>query len=168
MSTDQSPFLRTKALLFERLSPTLDENPATQSGYIGLEEVKRSIIEQLGYLFNTRTAPPPPDQLTGSGTAQPLTVLDYGVPDFSAWSVGDMSKMRMLVRSIEQAITAFEPRLRAVRAELVDTNPSSLEQALHIRLSAQLHVEPLTDSLKLYLVLSGKYGTVSVYEREPS
>ncbi len=164
MSTDQSPFLRTKALLFDRLSSVLDENPATQAGFIGLDDVKRSIIEQLEHLLNTRIAPPVAGQLQ----QETPTVLTYGIPDYSAWSVGDTGKMRLLVRSIEQAIAAFEPRLKNVRAELVSTDPSSLEQALQIRLIAQLHVEPLTDDLKLYLVLSGKYGTVSIYEREQS
>lgn len=168
MGTDQSPFLRTRALLFDRLSVTLDENPATQSGYIGLDDLKRSIIEQLNYVLNTRTAPSLADHTAGAGAARSLTVLDYGIPDFSAWSVGDTSKMRMLVRSIEQAVATFEPRLRAVRAELVGANSSSLEQGVQIRLSGQLHVEPLTDNVKLYLVLSGKYGTVSIYDREPS
>ncbi|MCX8050984.1 MAG: type VI secretion system baseplate subunit TssE [Chlorobi bacterium] len=155
----QSPFLRTKALLFDRLSPALDSDPATESGYIGLELVKRSIIEQLEHLLNSRRMP---------GYKTSLTVLDYGIPDHTAQSVGDLTQMRQLVRSIEQAVVTFEPRLKNVRAELINTNPSSLEQTLQIRLSAQLHVEPLTDDMNLYLVLSGKYGTVRIYEREPS
>jgi type VI secretion system protein ImpF len=159
MAQRTSPFLRTKALLFDLLSDKLDTDPTTSAGYIGLTEVKHSIIEQLEHLLNAR--------LRDAQKSQ-LSVVDFGIPDFSAYSIGDSTQMHRLVRSIEQAIATFEPRLRNVRAELVSADPRSLNQALQIRLSAQLHVEPLTDDLRLYLVLSGKFGTVSIHEREPS
>lgn len=145
--------------MFDLLSDKLDADPATSTGYIGLAEVKQSIIEQLEHLLNTR--------LRDVQNSQ-LSVVDFGIPDFSAYSIGDSSQMHRIVRSIEQAITTFEPRLRNVRAELVSADARSLEQVLQTRLHAQLHVEPLTDDLRFFLVLSGKLGTVSIYEREPS
>lgn len=145
--------------MFDLLSDKLDADPTTSAGYIGITEVKHSIIEQLEHLLNAR--------LRDVENAQ-LTVVDFGIPDYSAYSIGDRSQMHRLVRSIERAIASFEPRLQNVRAELISADPQSLEQALQIRLSAQLHVEPLTDDLRLYLVLSGKFGTVSIHEREPS
>lgn len=159
MNTEHSPFLRTKALLFDRLDESSDSTSTAQTGYIGIEELKRSIIEQLDHLLNTRRAPIDKPS---------LTVLDYGIPDYSAFSVGDTGQMRRLIRCIEQAIVAFEPRLKNVRAELLKADPTSLDQSLQIRLSAQLSVEPLTDDIKLYLILSSKYGRVSIHERDPS
>ncbi len=129
-------FSAHKALLFDLLSDKLDTDPTTSAGYIGLTEVKHSIIEQLEHLLNAR--------LRDAQKSQ-LSVVDFGIPDFSAYSIGDSTQMHRLVRSIEQADRAtFEPRLRNVRAELVSADPRSFNQALQIRLSAQLHVEPLT------------------------
>lgn len=160
MSSEPSPFLRARALLFERLSDQLDaEDSISQAGYVDIEHVKGSVIEHLEHLLNTRRRP---EQKSF------LTVIDYGIGDYSAYSVGDWGQMRQLVLSIEQAVSTFEPRLRDVHAELIESTSNSIEQALRIKLSAQLHAEPITDDLKVYLVISGKYGTVKVYEQEPS
>jgi type VI secretion system lysozyme-related protein len=87
-----------------------------------------SVRTELQRLLNTRRAIRPP------GTA--LTILDYGIGDWTALQAQRIDDRRVLTRDIRSAITHFEPRLQLGE---VDIQPSSEHpQRLEIRLSGLL------------------------------
>jgi type VI secretion system lysozyme-related protein len=89
--------------------------------------LERSVARELLRLLNRRTAP--------CATAA-LTVLDYGLPDWSALHPANPEDRARLARSIVRAIQTFEPRLRDPRVEV---GPSARDHgALVVRLSARL------------------------------
>jgi type VI secretion system lysozyme-like protein len=79
------------------------------------EELTESVRQELLRLFNTR-CPLPADQLED----RPRTVLEYGIPDLSDFAPADHGDRLRLARTLEQAIEAYEPRLRQVRVTVDD------------------------------------------------
>jgi type VI secretion system protein ImpF len=101
-----------RASLIDRLTDTSpsvswEERPLrTLSG----KSLRDSVARDLIWLLNTRTA------LSASVYHQkPLTVTDYGIPDFGRSSPANPDDREVLARTITKAISAFEPRLRNPR-----------------------------------------------------
>jgi type VI secretion system lysozyme-related protein len=109
--------------LFERLQAQADEAPAFDH-----EALAESVRSELQRLLNTRRASP------GAGAA--LTILDYGIADWSALQARRGDDRRQLVREIRNAILHFEPRLQLaeVQVEPVQGQP----QRLRIRIAGTL------------------------------
>lgn len=127
-------------------------------GTISADEVRHSVARNLEYLLNTRT--------DSRAQQNSFSVVNYGIPDFSALSAGDVVQVRQLSLTIQQAVTAFEPRLNGVRVDIIKTDATDLEQSIRIQLSAMLRVEPIKEDVKFFLVIQNKYGKVNVYEGE--
>jgi type VI secretion system lysozyme-related protein len=107
--------------LFERLA-------AGDDRVFDRAALAESVRSELLRLLNTRRAIRPP------GTA--LTILDYGIGDWTALQAQRLDDRRALTRDIRSAITHFEPRLQLSE---VDVAPSSEHpQRLQIRLSGLL------------------------------
>lgn len=147
-----------RALLFERLAgggPRGAQEGARPFRVHELESLKESVRRELARLLNTRSS-------AGLDARGELSVLDYGLPDFSSLSAlsgDDRSKLSALVA---QAVAAFEPRLRDVRvtAEGLRSN----DRALILRLDAMLvmgeHSEPVS------FPLLAREGKVDLGEHE--
>src|SRR3712207_6851416 len=147
-----------RALLFERLAG--GDSRAAQEGarpfrVHEFDSLKQSVRRELLRLLNTRSS-------AGLDARGDLSVLNYGLPDFSSLSAlsgDDRSKLSALVA---QAVTAFEPRLRDVRvtAEGLRSN----DRALILRLDALLvmgeHSEPVS------FPLLAREGKVALGEHE--
>ncbi|MBL7998524.1 MAG: type VI secretion system baseplate subunit TssE [Candidatus Kapabacteria bacterium] len=154
-----SPHNRSKAPLFERLLMTgTYPNDIVDLGTISVNDVKQSVARNLEFLLNTRIDPK--DDISTH------TVVNYGIPDFSAISSNNASDLRMLSIKIQRAITAFEPRLHSVRVDVIKADAKDLEQSIQIQLQALLHVEPIDENVKFFLVIQNKYGRVNVYDGE--
>lgn len=100
-------------LLFERLEDigpiSVPASPAAARA-----AVEASIAREIGALLSTRI-----DPVIDAIDPRDRTVLEYGLPDASAkasHSTGDQDK---IARSIERAITAFEPRLAEPQVTIV-------------------------------------------------
>lgn len=90
--------------LFDRLRG--QDAAATGHLLLSRNAVQDSIGRELERLFNTRRTS------GGALVAGPeATVLDYGIPDFSALSVHSGPDRDALARGIADAIRWFEPRL---------------------------------------------------------
>jgi type VI secretion system lysozyme-like protein len=133
-----------RALLFERLAG--DKPPAREEGArpFRIHEtaaLKESVRRELARLLNTRSTAP----LDARGGDE-MSVLEYGVPDFSSLSALSGDDRNRLAAAVARAITVFEPRLRDVRvlAEGLRSN----DRALILRLDALLvvgeHAEPVS------------------------
>lgn len=150
-----------RALLFERLAG--GDPPAAREGARPFRvhetaALKESVRRELVRLLNTRSS------AGMDARGGEMSVLDYGVPDFTALSALSGDDRAKLAASVAQVIAAFEPRLRDVRvtAEGLRSN----DRALILRLDAMLivgdHAEPVSFPL---LVRTGS-GEVLVSEEE--
>jgi type VI secretion system lysozyme-like protein len=114
MALNQRP-RGTRPLLFERLIGSArsasgietDLANSEPSRMHNAEALRASVGRELMDLLNTR-APLPIDQLEG----RTRTAIDYGIPDLSAFPIGEISAMARLTRHVRDAIAAYEPRLR--------------------------------------------------------
>lgn len=109
--------------LFERLAAQADEAPAYDR-----EALAESVRNELARLLNTRRA--------SARAGAPLTILDYGIGDWSTLQARRGDDRHQLVRDIRAAILQFEPRLQLaeVQVEPVQGQP----QRLRIRLGGTL------------------------------
>jgi type VI secretion system protein ImpF len=116
----------------------IGEEPAWKGGHGGARNVRRAMEEHvrrdLESLLNTRwrcrSWPPGLDELEQS-------LVNYGIPDFSAASFGDPVNQRDLRRIIELSIKRFEPRLRNIRVILVERGGVQ-DRLLHFKIEAEL------------------------------
>ena len=143
--------------LFDRFldsAPELRKEHAPLRVY-GRAEVSISIARDLNRLLNTRRAVPP--------ASPALTVLDYGIPDFSHVSAADEPECRNLAEIIRLAIEAFEPRLQEPLVTL-QPDPGDARSLLawisgKVRLGQ--HAEPITFSV-LRRTRDGKMEVLTV------
>ncbi len=82
---------------------------------LSVDGVEASVLRELRLLLNSRSRLP-----IGEFMEAPLTVLDYGIPDYSACSAQSEADRRLIASAIERAIAAFEPRAAEVEVSLVE------------------------------------------------
>jgi type VI secretion system protein ImpF len=109
-----------------------------ETGSYSIRQMKEHVARDLSALLNTRREmltelPDEYKELKG-------TILEYGLPDFTAFSLTNVSDQKRIRRSVEMAIAAFEPRLKSVRVSL--DVPKQYEQTLRFRIDALLRVDP--------------------------
>lgn len=101
--------------LFDKLDQRLDGAGEDTDQVLSIEGVEASVARELRRLLNSRS-PVPLSKFPQAG----LTVLDYGIPDYSAHSAQNEADRRRVAAAIQRAVEAFEPRLTDVRVTLVD------------------------------------------------
>jgi len=80
-----------------------------------LRTMKAALRRDLEWLMNTRRIiDDPPD----SCTELRRSVYHYGLPDISSMSIFSTKDQNLLLKTIESAITFFEPRLTRVKVSL--------------------------------------------------
>jgi type VI secretion system protein ImpF len=97
------------ALLFERLAHPVDSQGATDAvaRIHDAEGLRNSVLRELRSLLNTRV-PLDIDTLE----RRERTTIDYGIPDLSAFPLGNSDATARLARHISRTISVYEPRLR--------------------------------------------------------
>lgn len=110
--------------------------PAPSSANI--RELKKSISRDIEALLNTRRellegAPPEYKEVNNS-------LLMFGLPDFTSYSLLNPEHRKLIRRSVEEALTKFEPRLKSVQVTLEP--PRKFDAALHFRIDALLRLDP--------------------------
>jgi type VI secretion system protein ImpF len=117
----------------------------------GMRQLKDDVARDLVALLNSRRelqagAPEGFHELAGS-------LLEYGVPDFTAYSLVSAADRKRISREVEQAISQFEPRLKAARVMLEPQQ--KFDQVLRFRIDALLRmdqaVEPVTFDAALHM-----------------
>jgi type VI secretion system lysozyme-like protein len=116
--------------------------------------ISHSVAREIQDLLNTRLSPGHWEPIS-----EPQTVIDYGIPDFSALSATDVSDRRILADVIVGKIAAFEPRLSHVRLEFKPhpTDPAAMVGTVE----ASLTLENLTQPVCFPLEISNR-GEVAV------
>jgi type VI secretion system lysozyme-like protein len=89
-----------------------------------------------------------------------LTVLDYGIPDFSACSAASVTDQRLLAEMVRAAIAAFEPRLAHVQVQL---HPEVERPRMFAGLiSARLRIDTVMEQVSFPVLLHTADGEVEV------
>jgi type VI secretion system protein ImpF len=95
-----------------------------------------------------------------------LTVLEYGIPDLSAFSAGSEEDLVRLSAIISRAVAAFEPRLRQVR--VAGEGLAEGGRSLRLRIDAQLLVDEVAEPVSFPTLLGLRTGSVEVRPEGPA
>lgn len=105
--------------LFDRFIEDLDDSRIAEPYRVqDLSLLLESIQKEIGNLLNTRVPPRRPPAISWEPVSQPQTVLDYGLPAFSALSAGNPQDIQLLCDTVLGKIIAFEPRLENPELEM--------------------------------------------------
>lgn len=150
--------IRVRAPLFDRLVDLEPREPTEPRPMRALDlgGLRGSVRRELERLLNTRSSLPV-DRLAGR---QELTVLEYGIPDLSAYSAGNEDDQRLLAGIVARAVAAFEPRLRDVRVSVVGLWDE--QRSLGLQIDAMLTVDEIAEPVSFPALLGLKSGTVEV------
>lgn len=108
-----------------------------------LSDLKRCIARDLELLLNTRDYSRA--ELLAGYQESHASVLTYGLPDFSPYSLTNPIERQHVARMIETAIRIHEPRLKRVR--IGADEPDVLERTLRFRIDAVMEVAPARESV---------------------
>ena len=163
---DPKPVSGGRALLFERLVDadprSGEEEEARPLRVHDVRALRLSVGRELGRLLNTRRH----GRGGMDGGGEEMTVLDYGVPDFSALSAASGDDQKRLAETVAAAVAAFEPRLRDVRVHVERLRRE--DNALLLRVEARLVVGTLAEPVSFPVLMRGKSGEALVDEDEPA
>lgn len=121
------------------------------------EALKASLWRDLTYLLNTRRRE---EEVPEEFNEANQSLLTYGLPDFSRYSLknpGDLSRLR---RAIEGAIRRFEPRLENVKVTFEE--PEETAPALHFRVDGLLRIDPAPEPVSFETLLQPDSGQILV------
>lgn len=131
------------SILPSLLDRLLDDEPGAlrepiPNRFQNLRELKKAVTRDLENLLNTRQEML--EELPSEFTEVSRSLISYGLPDFTSFSLLSKHDRSRIRRALEQAIATFEPRLGRVRVSLEP--PRDYERALRFRIEALLRVEP--------------------------
>ncbi len=134
MSLDQLYPYGFRSTIFDRLLP---ENDVLKG--LSLQELRQSVAHDLEDLLNSRMAKL--DHLIGDYPLAKQSIIQFGIIDFVGLSTANPLDRDKICQSIEQSISAHEPRLRQVKVEmLLDGHNMG---ALCLTIQAYLNIHPL-------------------------
>jgi type VI secretion system lysozyme-like protein len=145
-----------RALIFERLAQPLDSSGADTAvaRVHDAEGLRNSVREQLTQLLNTRV-PFDIDTLE----ARERTTIDYGLPDLSAFPLGNSEAMSRLARHISRTIAVYEPRL-CVHDVILDRQ-TGLERAVVARVIGDIKVGAVIDPVTFAIGVGELLGEIN-------
>jgi type VI secretion system protein ImpF len=122
------------------------ENPLSRTQV--LRAVKQSLWRDLSNLLNTKRADEevPPDFAECNDS-----LLTYGLPDFTSYSMKSPYDQAKLQRVVENTIRRFERRLE--RVKVIVEPPDDTNSALHFRVDAFLIVKPAPEPISFETLL---------------
>ena len=100
--------------LFDRLGSELEIFEGISKNYLTPIGVEQSVMLELNRLATTRS------RLTfDEFVKNNLTVLDYGLPDFTGYSVQNDDHRLSVKTAVTKAIKTFEPRLKDIKVTVI-------------------------------------------------
>lgn len=108
-----------------------------------LKEYRIAVRRDLQWLLNTRRIN------EAAGPDMPVlqkSLYNYGLPDFSTYSLNSSVDRMKLTDYIEDTIATFEPRLREVRVTVVQSE-SSDTRVLRFKIEALLMMDPAPEQV---------------------
>ena len=145
MNLDQLYPYGFKTTLFDRLLAETEQNDRR----ISLQKLRESVASDLEDLLNSRMS-----LLDGVIDDFPLakkSVLQFGIIDFVGLSTANPTDRDKICQSIEQSISAHEPRLKQIKViMLLDGHNMG---ALSLSIQAYLNVQPIFEPVILDVLL---------------
>ena len=145
MNLDQLYPYGFRITLFDRLLPETDQNYRG----ISLQELRKSVASDLEDLLNSRMAKL--DHLIDQFPLAKQSILQFGIIDFVGLSTANPSDRDKICQSIEQSITAHEPRLKQIKVEMLLDGQNM--GALYLSIQAYLNIHPLFEPVIFDAVL---------------
>jgi type VI secretion system protein ImpF len=134
--------------------PEVSREPAASRSK-SVRQLKQSVKRDLEWLLNTRQVAL---ELSPELREVNDSLAAYGFPDFSTININDPESRKRLLRSIEAAISVFEPRLDNV---IITFEPMQDNQRMmRFRIDAHLKVEPAPEPVAFdtkFFLNSGQY-----------
>jgi type VI secretion system protein ImpF len=147
--------------IVDRLIDPASGGTAWRRGY-GVAEMVETVRRDLEDLLNTRQTH---QELPEAFVETQRSIIGFGLPDLSSVNALTSEQRQEIGRLLEAVILHFEPRLRDVRATLVDRGESK-QPTLCFRLDARLCVEPAPDvAFETILELMSGHAAVKEAER---
>jgi type VI secretion system protein ImpF len=143
--------------LIDRLCDPESEGGGLHEGY-SIAQMTQAVLRDLEELLNTRrtTLDVPADCKETL-----LSIVTYGLPDFSSVPAGTAEQRSQIGRLLESILERYEPRLRDIKATLVD-DPRMLKRSVRFLLSARLRVDPAPEvAFDTILELTTGHSTIA-------
>lgn len=112
-------------------------------------ELNESLQRELQRLLNTRR----PEFKSAALADMEPTVIEYGLPDYSAMYTQNPEDKKKLVNLIQSTIERFEPRLRDVKVEAAILGNS--EKSLLVKVAGTVQIGRETERMSFALSVSG-------------
>jgi type VI secretion system protein ImpF len=126
--------------VLDRLIDPDSGGTAWRRGY-GVDQMIAAVHRDLEELLNTRQSHA---GLPEAFTEVHNSIVAYGLPDLTSLKAASNEERSAIGRVIEDIITRFEPRLRDIRATLVDDGKGK-ERTVRFRVDARLCLDPSPD-----------------------
>lgn len=134
---------------------------APRSRGASLRDLKVAIRRDLEALLNARQRcrswDPELSELNDS-------LVNFGIPDFTAGSFESEIRIENLRRAIEETIRRFEPRFESVSVDIA--GKGEMDRAFRIRINALMHADPVPEPIVLDSLLESATRTFDVVENE--
>ena len=128
--------------------PEISTEPASTRTK-NLRSLEKSVARDLEALLNSRQETL--QELPSEFKEVSRSLLTYGLPDFTSFSLLTQEDRLRIRRSVEDAINRFEPRLLRVRVAL--EAPREHDRGLRFRIDAFLRVDPSPEPVTFDAVL---------------
>ena len=146
--------------LLDRLTGKHGAN--TTFGAIQHRDLKTSLMRDLNWLLNSRAWFP--EDLSDYPEAR-ASLLNFGLPDFTSYSWKRVGDQKNICGAIEEAIRAFEPRLRAhtVRVTPIEEDfGGEVSLFVKLRIEAKLNIEPYNEPIAFDTEVEIDSGAISI------
>jgi type VI secretion system protein ImpF len=146
--------------VFDRL---IDEDPKTRveaplSRAQSVRILRSAVRRDLEWLLNTRRTPLESTELLAELAH---SAYSFGLPDFSAYSMGNQRDQARLLSALQTAVKTFEPRL--VNAKIIPLESTEVgSRILRFRIEGQLDMDPAPELISFDTVLKLTSGVYEV------
>jgi type VI secretion system protein ImpF len=152
----------TGIVTFSVLDRLIDREPKSRMESMptaaqSLRAMKAALRRDLEWLMNTRRIIDDPPE---SCTELRRSVYHYGLPDISSMSIFSTKDQNLLLKTIESAITFFEPRLGRVKVSLRPITGAG--RMVHFVIEGLLRVDPVPQQIVFDTVLELSSGAYQI------
>lgn len=124
--------------LLDRLIDPESGGTAWRRGY-GIEQMMDSVRRDLEELMNTRQSSV---GMSEDFVETKRSVIAYGLPDLTSLDASTPQQREDIGRVIETVVAQFEPRLKDIRASMIDSGEKSKDRRVRFHIDAKLRVDP--------------------------
>jgi type VI secretion system protein ImpF len=149
--------------VLDRLTDNDPKSPSVEAPLSRAESVrqlKAGLRRDLEWLLNTRRNPDDP----GTSRAETESSLyNYGLPDFSTYSIASPKDQTRLIRALQVAVKNFEPRMANVRILPLEITTTGL-RTLRIRIEGLLLMDPAPEAISFDTTLQLTTGDFRIQD----